>query len=433
MPNKIQDNGAQPPILPATVPRPDRMPRLKDPNLYINRELSWLEFNARVLDEARNTKVPLFERLKFLAIFSTNLDEFFMVRIAGLQTQQHEGIVDIPPDGATPEEQLQACSERAHELIAAHCRAWNEEVAPALAEVGIALVSPEQLSPEEQAKLDQHFDKNIFPVLTPIAIDPSHPFPHVRNHGINVGVLFEKPNGGESTEPDFGVVQVPMMLPRLLQVPHPSYRRAFVTLEDLIFRRLSSIFPQANVSRWFAFRVTRNFDITIDDDEAEDLLLTMQSELRKRERGEAVRLEVSGNAPEESIAYLCSCLNLDSERDTYLVDAPLHIPDLGQLTKGDDRREHRDEPHSPQYVRPLRDAEDFFDSIRERDILLHHPYESFEAVVDFVSLAAEDPQVLAIKQTLYRSGGGVSARQCPAARRRGRQAGHSAGRAESPL
>ncbi|MEB2310222.1 MAG: polyphosphate kinase 1 [Sorangiineae bacterium] len=378
-------------------------PKPNGGELYLNRELSWLEFNARVLAEAASERVPLYERLKFLAIFSTNLDEFFMVRVAGLQAQRDGEVEEAPPDGMTPEQQLTAISKRARELVAEQYRVWNEQILPALRAAEVALVRPEELSPEDQRALDEHFRQDIFPVLTPIAIDPVHPFPHVRNRGINVGVIFAK--HAHTNEPSFGVVQVPTSLPRIIRVPLAGMRRAYVRLEDLILRNEELIFPQVTILGQYAFRVTRNFDIEIDEDEAEDLLISLQAELRRRERGHAVRLEVTADAPDDSIHWLCHELDLEPGHDVYRVPGALSLADMTEMSSPDDRRELRDETYVPQYVPPLRDSDDFFETIRERDVLLHHPYESFEAVVDFLSQAAEDPQVLAIKQTLYRTGG----------------------------
>jgi polyphosphate kinase len=389
--------------VPASTPVAILPPRLDDPGLFINRELSWLEFNARVLNEASDDKVPLYERLKFLAIFAQNLDEFFMVRVAGLQAQISGEVEEVPPDGLTPDQQLASISQRVHELTYEQYRIWNQGLRKELRAAGVALVSPDELSPKEQAALDLHFQRDIFPVLTPIAIDPVHPFPHVRNKSINVGVIFEK--RAHTTEPAFGLVQVPTMLPRMIRVPVEGTRRAFVALEDLIFRHTRLIFPQMRITGAYAFRVTRNFDIEIDDEDADDLLLTLQNELRRRERGHAVRLEVSGEAPSDSLQWLCRELDIDPQRDVYTLGGALFLGDMTELTANDDRRDLRDEPFTPQYVPPLRDADDFFATIQERDVLLHHPYESFEAVIDFLSQAAEDPRVLAIKQTLYRTGG----------------------------
>jgi polyphosphate kinase len=389
--------------VPASTPVAILPARLDDPALFINRELSWLEFNARVLNEANDEKVPLYERLKFLAIYAQNLDEFFMVRVAGLQAQISGEVEEVPPDGLTPDQQLAAISQRVHELTAEQYRIWNHGLRKELRGAGVALVSPDELSAKDQAALDLHFQRDIFPVLTPIAIDPVHPFPHVRNKSINVGVIFEK--RAHTTEPAFGLVQVPTMLPRMIRVPVEGTRRAFVALEDLIFRHTRMIFPQMRITGAYAFRVTRNFDIEIDDEDADDLLLTLQNELRRRERGHAVRLEVSGEAPSESLNWLCRELDIDPQRDVYTVSSALFLGDMTELTANDDRRERRDDAFTPQYVPPLRDSDDFFSTIQERDVLLHHPYESFEAVIDFLWQAAEDPKVLAIKQTLYRTGG----------------------------
>jgi polyphosphate kinase len=398
----VSSAGVSSPANEAPAPGPAPSQSFEDKAVFINRELSWLEFNARVLSEAADDRVPLYERLKFLAIFATNLDEFFMVRAAGLQAQLSGQIEELPPDGMGPEQQLTAVSLRAHELMAEHARVWKT-VRKELALAGVALLKPEELDAKELARLDEHFERDIFPVLTPIAIDPVHPFPHIRNKGLNVGLIFER--RPHTTDPSFGLVQIPIMLPRLLRVNVEGSRRAFVPLEALIQRHTNKIFPQMRVTGQYMFRVTRNFDIEIDDEEAEDLLRTLQAELRRRERGHAVRLEVSGDAPENSIQWLCRQIEVHAQRDVYQLDAPLNLADMTVLTGADERRDLRDEPFTPQYGPPLRDSEDFFATIQERDVLLHHPYESFEAVTDFLWQAAEDPRVLAIKQTLYRTGG----------------------------
>lgn len=398
---RIQDERRQVSV-PEDTPVGMAPPKLDAPEMFVNRELSWLEFNARVIAEAADPEVPLFERLKFLGIFSTNLDEFFMVRAAGLQAQLMGEVEEVPPDGKPPEQQLEEISARAHDLVLEQYRTFNQLVRPALRDEGIAVVHPDELTKDDLAELDAHFHRNIFPVLTPIAIDPVHPFPHLRNKAINVGIIFD--NAG-SSEPSFGLVQVPTTLPRLIKVPLAGVRRAFVLLEDLILRHKRAIFPQMLTKGQYAFRVTRNFDIEIDDEEGEDLLITLQAELRRRERGHAVRIEVSGDAPGDSLAWLCRELDLDEARDVYVVDGPLFLGDMLRLTRGEEPKKHKDEPFTPQYVPPFRDSENFFDTIRAGDVLLHHPYESFEAVIDFVSQAAEDKHVLAIKQTLYRTGG----------------------------
>ncbi len=388
--------------LPAHVPHRPRAEGVTDPKLYINRELSWLEFNARVLSEAENPEVPLFERLKFLTIFSSNLDEFFMVRAAGLQAQVHNGVHDIPPDGASAEEQLELVSERAHALCSWQMNIWQDQVRPELADAGIALYLPEELSEETQAALSKRFMRDIFPVLTPIAIDPAHPFPHLRNKSLNVGIAFKQER---ADDPSFGLVQLPSSLPRFLEVQVPGKRKAFVTLEDLIFQESKSLFPHVKRLHHCAFRVTRNFDLEVDEDEGEDLMLAIQAELRKQERGHAVRLEISGDVPDHVIDWLTGELNLNAPQDIFRVNGPLRFESLGVLVKKDERKEFKDKAFSPLYVPPLRESADIFRTIRQQDILLHHPYDSFEAVIDFVTRAAEDPNVLAIKQTLYRTGG----------------------------
>jgi polyphosphate kinase len=381
---------------------------LRSPSLYLNREASWIEFNARVLAEAENESVPLLERLKFHAIVASNLDEFFMVRVAGLKQQLTGDVAEVAPDGLTPHEQLVKISQRVHELLAQQMAGLMGTLLPRLAADGtFILLKPEQLPPDALAALDQRFHDEVFPILTPIAIDPGHPFPHVRNKSLNLGVMFSRE--GE-TEPGFGVVQVPMMIPRLLEVSgikaandQPA-KHAYVLLEDLIARHVGIIFPGVRLKGVYAFRVTRNFDIEIDEEEAEDLLQTIQQELRRRERGAAVRLEVAGEPTPDSLAKLVRALKLDLERDVYRTPF-LNIADLMGWVTREERRDLRDDPFAAQIVPPLRDVDDIFAAIREGDILLHHPYESFDPIVELITRAAEDPDVLAIKQTLYRAGG----------------------------
>jgi polyphosphate kinase len=406
-------------VVPA--PPPVEVPDLRSNSLYLNRELSWLEFNARVLAEAESESVPLLERLKFYAIVSSNLDEFFMVRVAGLKQQLSGEVGEIAPDGMTVAEQLNTIATRVHDLVHQHTVGLVNHLLPRLAEQGIMILKPEALPPDALAALDERFVTEIFPIMTPIAIDPGHPFPHVRNKSLNLGVMFM---GDGSAEAGFGVVQVPMILPRLMEIPGikmpdgSNVRHAFVLLEDLVARHVGMIFPGVRLKGVYAFRVTRNFDIEIDEEEAEDLLQTIQQELRRRERGNAVRLEVAGEPTAASLAKLVKALKLDPERDVYRVSlhSPssgvpagfLNVADLMGIAARDERRELRDEPFTPLAVPPLRDAEDVFAVLREQDVLLHHPYESFDAIVDIITRAADDPDVLAIKQTLYRAGGDSS-------------------------
>ena len=390
--------------VPSQRPGPDSIvPPGESTALFINRELSWLEFNARVLAEAENAGTPLYERLKFLGIVSTNLDEFFMVRVAGLKQQLHGDVNELPPDGATPAEQLAAISVRAHELVEASYRIWNDELRPALAREGVVLLRPAELGAADLEILDRKFRSDIFPVLTPITIDPNHPFPHLKNKSINLGVMFSREH--EGMEMGFGVVQVPVVLDRVMTVPFSGARHAFVLLEDVIARHVQELFPAYKLKGTYAFRVTRNWDLEIDEEEGEDLLKTIQQELRRRDRGNAVRVEISGVTTTGSVSRLCRAFKISDREDVYRVPGPLHLADLGGLVGKDDRRDLRDDVLPPLVVPPLREAEDFFSVIRERDVLLHHPYESFDSVVEFVSRAADDPNVLAIKQTLYRAGG----------------------------
>jgi polyphosphate kinase len=391
---------------PASPPVVAEIPDLRSSVLYLNRELSWLEFNARVLAEADSETVPLLERLKFHAIVASNLDEFFMVRVAGLKQQLTGEVDEMGPDGMTVGEQLAAIAARVHELVAAQS-AGLAALLPRLAEAGLVCVKPSELAPEALAELDARFHNEVFPILTPIAIDPGHPFPQVRNKSLNLGVMFMREG---TLEQGFGVVQVPSMLPRLYPVSGvktPSGQpatRAFVLLEDLLARHVGTIFPGARIKGLYVFRVTRNFDIEVDEEEAEDLLQSIQQELRRRERGNAVRLEVSGDAPAGSLAKLVKAFKLDPDKDVYLVSGMLNAADLFSITRADERA-LRDEPFQPHAVPPLREADDPFAVLRDQDVLLHHPYESFDAVVDLVARAADDPDVLAIKQTLYRAGG----------------------------
>jgi len=387
-------------------PKIDVGPDLGSRALYLNRELSWLEFNARVLSEADGESVPLLERLKFHAIVSSNLDEFFMVRVAGLKQQITGEVDEMGPDGMTVGEQLSAVATRVHELVAAQEKSFSG-LLPRLADAGILFVKPVDLPPQALKELDERFDNEVFPILTPIAIDPGHPFPQVRNKSLNLAVTFKRQG---TTDRTFGVVQVPSMLRRLLPVTGVTTKdgqpaaRAYVLLEDLVARHVSKIFPGVELDRMYVFRVTRNFDIEVDEEEAEDLLQSIQQELRRRERGNAVRLEVAGDPPAGSLEKLVKAFKLDLERDVYRVEGMLNLGDLMSITRYE-ARGLREEPFAAHPAPALRDADDIFAVLRDTDVLLHHPYESFDTVVDLIARAADDPDVLAIKQTLYRAGG----------------------------
>ncbi|HEY1064987.1 MAG TPA: polyphosphate kinase 1, partial [Pirellulales bacterium] len=379
------------------------------PEHFINRELSWLDFNARVLEEAEDATNPLLERLKFLAITSSNLDEFFMVRVAGLreQTFGDEAPQDYSPDGASPEAQMRLLAGRAQKLVAEQYRCWNESVMPQLAAEGIQIVDPAQLSEPQRAALDRYFDSRVFPVLTPMAIDPSHPSPLYHNRALYLATLLER-RAGLGPKRLFAVVQLPAVLPRLIRV-EDSNSIQFVFLEAAVAERLPELFGSCDVLSWTTFRITRDSDLEVLEQESDDLLRLIEERLKARRRGDAVRMEVRAGAHEELIAEIVESEGLrDADfREVYRVDGPLDFTALMQLVKLPGFTHLRDAPHTPRPAPGLskRGGQDIFSVIRQRDVLLHHPYDSFDEVVEFVTRAARDPHVLAIKQTLYRTGG----------------------------
>ncbi len=372
-----------------------------DARLFINRELSWLEFNQRVLDEANDSTVPLLERMKFLSIAASNLDEFFMIRVAGLKQQLAGDLVETTSDGYSPHAQLAAIATRSHRMVQEMYGLYREHIRPALESMGIHLTTLESWSLDVTRRVEEYFYREIYPVLTPLVIDPGHPFPHLKNKSLNLGVVFDsnRDEGGIG----FAVVQVPAISPRLVDPKVTGEARTYALLEDVIARNVGKLFPGVHIQSVSPFRVTRNWDLEIDEDEADDLLVTIQQELRRRDRGSAVRLEVAASMDQRLLDRLREVLRLLPE-DVYAVDGPLHFGDLIALHAADDRRELHDEGFTPQIVPPFRDTEDPFALIAERDVLLQHPYESYDSVVDFVARAAEDPKVLAIKMSLYRAG-----------------------------
>jgi polyphosphate kinase len=375
-----------------------------DARLFINRELSWLAFNERVLEEAVDPQVPALERFKFLSIVASNLDEFFMIRVAGLKQQLSGHVEETGPDAMSPSEQLQAIAVRVHDTVARQYRALNTELLPIIDRAGARLISTGQLSPAMDAFVSEYFAREVFPVLTPIAIDPGHPFPHLRNKSLNLAVRFAAQSLG--TRLRYGMVPVPAVLPRLVELPEGASgkQRSYVLLEDVIARHVAQLFPGMPIDGCYALRVTRNWDLTIDEEEAEDLLVTIEREVRRRDRGGAVRLEIAASAEPALVDYLVRSLKLGSQ-DVYKIEGPLNIPDLMPLHARIEPKELRDEPFTPVIPPSLGDGErDLFRLIRERDVLLHHPYESFDPVSSLIEAAADDPAVLAIKQTLYRTG-----------------------------
>ncbi|MDQ6888188.1 MAG: polyphosphate kinase 1 [Gemmatimonadota bacterium] len=399
--------------------------RLAHPSLYINRELSWLDFNARVLDEAASARTPLLERLKFIAIVSTNLDEFYMVRVAGLRRQVAAGVTVPSPDGLTPQEQLDAIASRVAKLLRAQQRCLHNVLLPALSTVGIRLVSPPELTPSETESLDGFFRSQLFPVLTPLAVDPAHPFPYISNLSLSLAVEVRDPVTGVE---HFARVKVPRSLPRWVPVGRPNH---FVPLEQVIGANLASLFPGMEVLSWHVFRITRNSDLDIAEDEPEDLLEAIEEQVFRRRFGEVVRLEVQSDMPAATRALLLEELRDDrlpanatlSERDIEEAGPLMALGDLMEIA-GLDVPELRDLPAVPSTPAALRaPGRTIFDAIRERDILLHHPFESFATTVEeFLEAAATDDQVLAIKLSLYRTSGDTAIVQALAdAAQRGKQ------------
>ncbi len=373
------------------------------PDHYINRELSWLEFNGRVLEEARDPTNPWLERLKFLCIFSSNLDEFFEVRVAGLQQQFYAGIApqDYAADGLDPARQLAEIDRRVHELVTEQERVLHGDVVPGLAAAGITWVRLDDLRPDERAHVNRLFRDSIYPVLTPLAIDLGHPFPHVHNKSLNIALLVEN---DRTDQQFFAVVQVPAVLDRVVILPGSPEDVRFVLLEEVIAAHLGDLFGGFRVADHTVFRVTRNTDLDINEDDAEDLLQTIEETLRQRVRGEAVRLEILATAHDRFVQVLGEALDLQ-ERDVYRLRGPVDLTALTPLLRLDGFRALRDEPLAPRVPPPFAGRDDIFELLRTQDVLVHHPYESFRPVVDFISRAADDPNVLAIKQTLYRTSG----------------------------
>ncbi|MDJ0662627.1 MAG: polyphosphate kinase 1 [Crocosphaera sp.] len=399
---------------------------LKDPQYYFNRELSWLEFNYRVLNEALDSRTPLLERLKFAAIFSANLDEFFMVRVAGLKQQVQAGVTKLSADGRPPLEQLTAISERLRPLVKDQDHLFEYTLRNLLINQGIYLINYVDLDQEQRTYLHQYFDDNIFPVLTPLAVDPSHPFPYISNLSLNLGVVVRDP---ETEEEHFARVKVPGVLPRFVSLP-PELRHqeddqtaiwTGVPLEQVIAHNLEALFPGMIVQECHPFRVTRNADLSVEEDEADDLLLAIEQELRKRHIGKsAVRLEIHAGTPEPIRNQLIEDLELE-EIDVYDIEGLLGLKDLFYFMSLP-CPDLKDEPwsavipHGLQRVKKIvndndegkvqQEGEDIFSIIRQGDILVHHPYHSFSASVQqFITQAAYDPDVLTIKMTLYRTSG----------------------------
>ncbi|MBE2232903.1 MAG: polyphosphate kinase 1 [Anaerolinea sp.] len=401
-----------------------------DRYLYLNRELSWLEFNRRVLEEALNPRLhPLLERVKFLAIFHSNLDEFFMIRVSGLRQQVLAGAVQLPPDGMTPAEQLLAVRERLLPMLDQASSCWAGDLRPHLEQAGIRIRSYDDLSGAERVWLTEYFLREVFPVLTPLVFDPGHPFPHISNLSVNLAVKLLDPVDGSV---QYGRIKVPAMLPRLIELPRSpaadaplarkprsraakrnggdpasgavdaAARQDFVWMEQVVAANLAYLYAGVEIVEAYPFRVTRDADIEIQEDEADDLLRTMERGIRQRRFGPVVRVEIAKAMSAPMRGLLVQNLGVAPD-DVYEMDEPLGMSSLISLLDID-RYDLKDRPFVPQLPALLSGKESIFAAIRRGDILLHHPYDSFAPVVDFIKAAATDPHVLAIKQTLYRVG-----------------------------
>ncbi|MEC4804277.1 MAG: polyphosphate kinase 1 [Jaaginema sp. PMC 1079.18] len=395
---------------------------LKDPQYYFNRELSWLEFNYRVLAEGLDERTPLLERLKFMAIFSSNLDEFFMVRVAGLKQQVEAEVSKLTPDGRTPAQQLQDIRDRLYPFVGEQKHFFEHTLKPSLRENGVHIIDYVDLSQEQRQYLQTFFENRIFPVLTPLAVDPSHPFPFISNLSLNLAVVVEDSESGEEL---FARIKVPKILPRFVELPENLHQALHngdtpiiwmgIPLEQVIAHNLDALFPGMNVLECHPFRITRNADLAVEEDEADDLLLAIEKELRKRKfGGSAVRMEIQDSMPENVRNILMRGLYLE-DNDVYAGEGLLGLSDVMSFLKLP-APHLKDEPWSPTTPPQLQrlgdptdkndDGENMFEAIAHHDILVHHPYHSFTASVQqFITHAAYDPDVLAIKMTLYRTSG----------------------------
>lgn len=375
----------------------------KKEELFTNRELSWLEFNTRVLGEARDASTPLFERLKFLSITASNLDEFYMIRVASLKDLVNADYVKTDISGLTPSEQLSKISKKAHELMSTQYSTYHRSLLPLLRENHMELIQEhEKLTKEQLEFIDDYFQKEIYPVLTPMAVDSSRPFPLIRNKSLNIGALIcDRKNPGDY---DFATVQVPSMLPRIVQIPNAdntTNTKTYILLEQIIEKNIDKLFLNYNVVCAHPYRIIRNADLTIEEDEAADLLTSIKKQLKKRQWGQVIRLEVEDSIHKHLLKRLKKELNIKDD-NIFHIHGPLDLTYLMQVYNLDGYDHLKAIPYTPVRSHQITSEEDIFTQIRRKDILLHHPYQSFDTVIDFVKQASNDPNVLAIKQTLYR-------------------------------
>src|SRR6266699_3010620 len=378
--------------------------RFSDPRNFINRELSWLEFNRRVLEEAQDPTQPLIERVKFLTIFSSNLDEFFEIRVAGIKQQIESEASDVGPDGLSATETFNSIQRVVRELVATQYALWKNELVPELAKNGICVREIAELPAKRAAWAHRYFQQEVLPMLTPLAVDASHPFPHLLNRSHNLLVRAKMQRGAE---PLHAIVQVPRAVSRLIALPRGKSADEpweYIYLASLIKQHIGELFPGLILEEVHAFRVTRNSDLYIDEEEAENLLRSIEQELRRSSRGKAVRLEVEADCPKDILELLLRFFDL-TEADAYKLDGPLTMTHLMPLVTNDAFAKLKDRPFLPARDPALPPHVDFFEVLRRQDVLLHHPYDSFDQIVELIEAAARDPQVLAIKITLYRTSG----------------------------
>ncbi len=379
---------------------------LQNPEFYTNREMSWLLFNKRVLSEARDKNLPLFERLKFLSITASNLDEFFMVRIGSLVDMVNAKYTKKDIAGLTPAQQLAALAVQTHEFSALQYSTYNRMLLPQLKQEGLTFVGRHEQLDEAQCRfVDRYFEENVYPVLTPMAVDSSRPFPLIRNKTLNIGSLLKK-KGQKDADVEFATVQVPGVLPRVVEIPAREGQegKTVILLEEIIERNIRKLFLNYDVLCAHPFRITRNADLAIDEDEVEDLLLEIEKQIKKRTWGQAIRLEVEEGMDKKLLRLLKKELNV-GEEDVFCIDGPLDLTFLMKVYGMEGFDHLKAEKYTPQPVPEFEGEDSVFDVIRRKDVLLHHPYQTFTPVVDFIRQASKDPDVLAIKQTLYRVSG----------------------------
>lgn len=370
---------------------------------FFNRELSWIEFNRRILDEARDKSNPLFERLKFLSITSSNYDEFFMIRVASLKDMVHAGYEKKDIAGMKPEKQLEEISKRTHEFVNMQYSTYNRSLLPLLKNNGLTVISDfESLNKEQKDFCDRYFMDDVYPVLTPMAVDSSRPFPLIRNKSLNIAALLKKKN--KDSELEFATVQVPQGLPRFVEIPKEGEMRFVILLEGIIEHYLDRLFLNYDIVTYAPYRVMRNADLDIEEDEASDLLSEIEKQIKKRQWGEVIRLETADKMDRRLLKILKKELKVQDEA-VYEINGPLDLTFLMKLYGLKGFEQLKEKPYTPQPVPAVKSGENIFEEIKQGDILMHHPYQTFDPVVDFVRQASKDPKVLAIKQTLYRVSG----------------------------